>query len=1277
MAECKATSRPARAPLQERKGISNVTSGPDPLGKANAPILPQAGFSSKIGQENTVATFIPSSTAALARKPIAPQKTVSDGTDFQRARMASLQKPSAGVSSSTSKMYNASNHSIPHPLLKVRQTAPLPESTSTSVGQRGHEKLNPQQAVSKRPTQGPARPQPKHPYGSPEWIQGLALSLQSFRFYFDNVDSSIGGKLTKTLNIYGSTVRMFFSHDVTHVVTTRKIPSTDDFLRSKNNHDKTPAQNQTSGTPTPPTTTLSKQALKFPPLPTAPSAENCVLLKAMEYRIKIWSLERMMDFLTPLMSEPIVQKDNRNLQDFLRYEKVYGLTTTQNDDSLRPDYHVFRGPFVLIEDSTGRHRTILAYEYPDKDPQSHSNRLPWPKLHIQSTTRSPYLWYEEKPQRSKKKLEKGINDTKEAVVKDTKDGQENPEENAPKTHLERSVAPSALVSGIVNSVTSNAVSTHSAAVKTQGMEGTQGAQDRVLEQLGKRVLNSTKGEAGVITADTKKSEFVRPGDIIKSTKSAKPNVGRGADTGKAVPFQLVAPSVNTGAASNLQQVPTPTADTTKQMNEHGLKPTPVVKTSTQPVARKDYRPLGFCENCRGYYHDFEKHIATAEHRRYAHDASKFEQLDILLSQLQRKPKAPLPPAETDEDAICDTSRGQTSSPETAAVAEIADTEGLIKGSVIENAPVATDEEDLEPFKAPQPKNNPGHPTEARGLDLEQHQQLDTGVDTCTEHAQTSTSKDVTEDEHKDEDIVKPNVAEDDESELSSVLSRLDVSETGEEPPLLEADADGDGDADADDKEVTEVHQPVTSSISHTTAVPLLTDPQDLVKTPTQVEPESHSLLCLQFRTRNLDSEATSQLETDVTQPDEQFLGGSVVDSQVTDPVMPIRLSISMSSIYTDFPEAMGTPIRHTYVIQEQPEGENDGLDDDDVALLKSPSAGRGTYARAQAAQLHKTFETAPAPASGSLKRKFEAILAEERAARQPGHVDTFTADSPNTARPILYNDSLQSRLLLQSVPHHPTTLPPPNFSIRGFDYQQPQMLPLISDVPSSPLSFEGLQASSPTCMGAPPSTHEAAGNCPPSSAFVEPQELQEPYDWNTKFEGVQYNFGYSAPHSAPRNIYDSPVSQLSQRRYVHRENNRVLPSLRSMMPPSAPQFQPALPPLNDHFPSGCVVPTTPTSHMSSLHSFSTHQNHPEGHTPQGPNYYGMGHLSSSQSPSQRSLYRSRLAVMSHAEQEQERCYHHARGNHLPEPAGQKKLRSSSDHVREFEEYGEGCEVFIE
>jgi hypothetical protein len=52
--------------------------------------------------------------------------------------------------------------------------------------------------------------------------------------------------------------------------------------------------------------------------------------------------------------------------------------------------------------------------------------------------------------------------------------------------------------------------------------------------------------------------------------------------------------------------------------------------------------------------------------------------------------------------------------------------------------------------------------------------------------------------------------------------------------------------------------------------------------------------------------------------------------------------------------------------------------------------------------------------------------------------------------------------------------------------------------------------------------------------------------------------------------------------------------------------------------------------------------------------------------------------MSHAEQEQERCYHHYRGNQLPEPAGQKKLKGGSRLVDEFgEEYGEDCMFFFE
>jgi hypothetical protein len=70
-------------------------------------------------------------------------------------------------------------------------------------------------------------------------------------------------------------------------------------------------------------------------------------------------------------------------------------------------------------------------------------------------------------------------------------------------------------------------------------------------------------------------------------------------------------------------------------------------------------------------------------------------------------------------------------------------------------------------------------------------------------------------------------------------------------------------------------------------------------------------------------------------------------------------------------------------------------------------------------------------------------------------------------------------------------------------------------------------------------------------------------------------------------------------------------------------------------------------------------------------------MSPSQSPSQRMLYRTQLTVMSYDEQERERCVQHFHGNHLPEPAGQKKLRSSSDHGEDFEEYGENCTVYIE
>lgn len=60
------------------------------------------------------------------------------------------------------------------------------------------------------------------------------------------------------------------------------------------------------------------------------------------------------------------------------------------------------------------------------------------------------------------------------------------------------------------------------------------------------------------------------------------------------------------------------------------------KTKADPGAKAEDRP-GYCENCRVKYDDFDDHIVSRRHRRFARDDKNFKDLDRLLRDVARTP----------------------------------------------------------------------------------------------------------------------------------------------------------------------------------------------------------------------------------------------------------------------------------------------------------------------------------------------------------------------------------------------------------------------------------------------------------------------------------------------------------------------------------------------------------------------------------------------------------------------------------------------------------------
>lgn len=114
-------------------------------------------------------------------------------------------------------------------------------------------------------------------------------------------------------------------------------------------------------------------------------AEDDLFTRASELGIKVWSVEKVDRVLAELLeSNSPVRAPSANkgpsLPHLLRAEALSGVTTERDPDVERPDYNYFspKSYYVLVEDASGEHRTIVAKEY---EKQRRGEPAEWPILH--------------------------------------------------------------------------------------------------------------------------------------------------------------------------------------------------------------------------------------------------------------------------------------------------------------------------------------------------------------------------------------------------------------------------------------------------------------------------------------------------------------------------------------------------------------------------------------------------------------------------------------------------------------------------------------------------------------------------------------------------------------------------------------------------------------------------------------------------------------------------------------------------------------------------------
>ncbi|KAF2149520.1 hypothetical protein K461DRAFT_261040 [Myriangium duriaei CBS 260.36] len=530
-----------------------------------------------------------------------------------------------------------------------------------------------------------------------QWQRHYRKAFPTYVFYFESVPEETRQKMSRLVQSLGAKEEKFFSKTVTHVVTTRTVPSTKSqpgVGQDYHDHSKHNPQQRTidpalldrshdahlNGAIRR-TTDLLDSTLQARATNSGYGSQAMdhrrmnnqatdILTKAKELDIKIWALEKLQRMMTTMFntetgeqpSQPLTrshatanlgQKHNKqaDLQRLLRNEKVSG--PADRDMTLpSQDMVQLRGFYIYVHDMDERTRPVMVRDYPKV---ANKEQGKWPQFRLSSVGRCPFVEdaaYARKLAQEERKAEAAANAprtrTRTAAETNTvlaerqanlrrsprKQSQDHKPLDPPKLPLSRQgsadgmpslfgsaqanmranpryiggepVASGVQPSNITSAIRSQIIS--STAISSTA-PGARAGSSKELHALKRKVLE--RG-ATITSGQTLTSSYMN--DVRAALN------GDGGNTTR------VSKRKAQDTLGNIRE---------EAGDEDEAQPKKVQQTrKAKALPPKDPKP-GYCENCRDKFDDFDDHILSRKHRKFALTQDNWTQLDDLLAKLVR------------------------------------------------------------------------------------------------------------------------------------------------------------------------------------------------------------------------------------------------------------------------------------------------------------------------------------------------------------------------------------------------------------------------------------------------------------------------------------------------------------------------------------------------------------------------------------------------------------------------------------------------------------------
>ncbi|KAM0562835.1 hypothetical protein ACHAPJ_001675 [Fusarium lateritium] len=512
------------------------------------------------------------------------------------------------------------------------------------------------------------------------WKRHHRAKFPKMVFYFESIPDDVRARLTKRVNYLGARQEPFFSIAVTHVVTTRSIPperSEVEPEQDQEHHDEHHEPEEQPQTINPSLLNRNTEArrkllsefrnapsrsqqLDDPTKRTRGSRNNDVLHKAREMGKKIWSLDKFQNMLSVLLEGETSHSTHSsrsastrghygtsrepNLLQLLHNERLNG-PSDRDPTAVHRELCYFKGPHIYVWDMDEKHKPTMVREYPKVANKADGE---WPQFRSVGNGRCPFVEDHDVPDKDHRRQRE-----QEKARAAAKREDPVPILKPPQIPMPKPVTGKRTITEM-----EDGQNRARAATPTEVFNPAKAVMSKQADTRQQNAFTSRAG-TGRLFAGEPVASGVQPSNITSAIRSQMISSTSGVNGAKAGTskevhglqrkvLQKAAPASFDVSSRRLAEVSMDVASSrSTTMGRHTSRPAEVQEEEAQKTERRtqsqslkskrDLKP-GYCENCQDKFRDFDEHILSRKHRKFAENDDNWTELDALLSQIKRMPK---------------------------------------------------------------------------------------------------------------------------------------------------------------------------------------------------------------------------------------------------------------------------------------------------------------------------------------------------------------------------------------------------------------------------------------------------------------------------------------------------------------------------------------------------------------------------------------------------------------------------------------------------------------